>query len=664
QVAGVRLENRTALPEAPPMAATAYVPPTRAGLGGVEVKVIACGRSATRIVCVASVAGAYVALPAWSAASVHVPAAMKLTGAAAVVVAAVIGAALLGRAAERRAPDAPASAELRTIARAVPALAVLPFENVGAPGDAYFADGVGDELASRLTSLQGLRVIPPRSAREYRGSAKPPAQVGRELGADYLLTGQASWDRSGGAGRVRVTAELVRARDGSAVWADRYVADAADVIAVEGQIGERVAAALELALGEPARRTLATRPTVDFEAYSAFLRGEALRTAPAGDAAVWREAVGEYGRAVVRDPHFALAYARLSEVHSLLYHWNADPTERRLALARDAAERAVRLDPALAEAHLALALCAYYGDRDYDRALDEITRALRAQPGRGEFLSVRGYVLRRQGRLAEAAATLAHAVEVDPRSAVAAADAAATFAMMRAFPEAMQYYERAVALAPDRMWTQADVAQLLVAWRGDTAGARRVVRDALKRGAPGPLVARLDDEAMLLLGDGPAERAAVRALTPAAFGGDTTQYLLWVADWARLHGAAAHGRAAADSARRRLEPLVAAHPDAPGPQMALGRAYAQLGRHADALRVARRAVALPAVARDAIDRMNLEQNLAYVETLAGAHGDAIAQLARLLAGMSDYTPALLRLDQRWAPLRADARFRQMISMAP
>jgi tetratricopeptide (TPR) repeat protein len=186
------------------------------------------------------------------------------------------------------------------------------------------------------------------------------------------------------------------------VWADRYDAKAQDLFAMEGSIGEQVAAALQVALAEPERRAISARPTTNFEAYSYFLRAEALRTAPEDALNSAPRAVAMYERAVALDPKFALAFARLSMTHNGIYWANTDRTAKRLALVRAAAETAVRLDPNLAEGHLALGFYYYWGLRDYGRALGEFSTALERQPGNGDTLGAR--LLRGQGRFAEAAA--------------------------------------------------------------------------------------------------------------------------------------------------------------------------------------------------------------------------------------------------------------------
>jgi TolB-like protein len=257
-----------------------------------------------------------------------------------------------GAAVPRTAPNADSASPLPPTA-AGPTLAVLPFENIGHPDDAYFAEGVSDELTSRLTSVTGVQEMSSGITRQYRNTTKSRADAGRELGVDYVLDVHVRWDRADSAARrVRVTVELIRSRDGSSVWADRYEAKAEDLFSMEGAIGEKVAAALEVALDEPERRSISARPTENFEAYSYFLRGEALRTAEEDAFNASPRAVAMYERAVALDPKFALAFARLAQTHGAIYWANTDRTAKRLTLMREAAETAIRLEPDLPEGHL------------------------------------------------------------------------------------------------------------------------------------------------------------------------------------------------------------------------------------------------------------------------------------------------------------------------
>jgi serine/threonine-protein kinase len=460
---------------------------------------------------------------------------------------------------------------------------------------------------------------------------------------------------------VRVTVELVRARDGSSVWADRYDATSEDLFAVEGTIGEKVAAALEVALEEPERKSISARPTTNFEAYTYFLRGEALRTAPEDNAGASMPAVAMYERAVALDPRFALAFARMAQTHSEIYWSNGDRTAKRLALMRDAAEMAVRLDPDLPEARLALGLYYYRGQRDYERAMREIDIALQHQPGRGELLLTRGLLLRRQGRLAEAAASLKRAAELDPRAHDIAWSLAWTYGVMREYPDAVRYLERTLALAPKWSAVYADLGLAQVMWRGDVKEGRRIVAQGMALRDAGRIVDRLRFQAEILVGYTATDSAVLLHLTPDMFHGDTSQYLLWNANWARRHGEAARGRAYADSARTMLEQRVGADPGEPGPRMLLALTYAQLGRRSDALREGHRAVEMLPISRDAIDGGGMQEDMAYVETLVDETDAAIDRLAYLLTIPSDVSIPVLRVDPMWDRLRGNPRFQRLVA---
>ena len=601
--------------------------------------------------------------PVWRRPWVAAAALAAAAGVAAGVVAVrrVSTAASTATAATRAAPT-DASAEPVSAAATAPSLAVLPFENIGPAENAYFAQGVSDGLASRLTGVSGVRMISPASTRLYRNTTKSRAEVGQELGVDYVLDGHVRWDRADeGPRRVRVTVELVRSRDGTSVWADRYDATSEDLFAVEGTIGEKVAAALEVALEEPDRKNISARPTRNFEAYTYFLRAEALRTAPEDNAGASMAAVPMYERAVALDPNFALAFARMAQTHSEIYWSNGDRTAHRLALMRNAAETAVRLDSDLPEARLALALYYYRGQRDYERATRELDIALERQPGRGELLLTRGLLLRRQGRFAEATASLKRAAELDPRAHDIVWALAWTYAATHDYPDAVRYLERTLALAPRWSALYADLALARVMWRGDVTEGRRIVAQGMALPDAGRIVDRLRFQAEIFVGNTARDSAVLRELTPDMFHGDTSQYLLWNADWARRHGEAARGRAYADSALTMLERRVEADAGEPGPRMLLALTYAELGRKVDALREGHRAVEMLPISRDAIDGGEMQEDMAYVETLVGEANAAIDRLAYLLTIPSDMSVAVLRVDPMWDRLRSNPRFQRLLA---
>ena len=583
-------------------------------------------------------------------------------GALAVIAAVAAGAVALRRASTASPTVARSPADAVPAAATGPKLAVLPFENIGPAGDAYFAEGVGDELTSRLTSVAGVRVMSPGSTRQYRNTTKSRADVGRELGADYLLEGHVRWDRADSvARRVRVTVELIRSRDGSSVWADRYEAKTEDLFSMEASIGEKVAASLEVALDEPQRRTISNRPTENFEAYSYYLQGEALRRGDEDGLHTYPRIIGMYERAVALDPGFALAFARLALIHGDVYWSNVDRTAKRLALMRTAAEKAVQLAPDLPMAHLALGFYYYRGLRDYDRALAEFSAGLQQQPGNSELLMGRAAVLRRQGRFAESAANYARAVELDPRSSEASFSLAGTSALLRDYPNAVRYTERTLALSPRWTGVYADHALYLTAWRGSLTSALRDLDEALARPDGGAIIGRMRFHAGLLIGSDRADTAVLAKLSANSFNGDTSEFLVWRADWARRRGEQARSLTYADSARRILERRVAADPAEARTRMLLALANALGGRKSIALGEASRAVETLPISRDAWDGPDLQEDLAYVETLVGEHDAAIKRLAYLLTIPSELSVPFLRADPMWDPLRGNPAFQKLVA---
>ena len=546
-----------------------------------------------------------------------------------------------------------------------PSLAVLPFENTGGADDAYFAEGVSDGLVSRLTSVAGVRVMSPRSTRQYRNTAKPRDQIARELGADYLLDGRVRWDRADTtARRVRVTVELVRMRDGSSVWADDYEAKSEDLFTVEGQIGERVAAALEVALGARERKTISARPTENFDAYSYYLRGEALRLAEEDAVNNTPRAIQMFERAVALDPKFALAFARLAKAHGDIYWANTDRTAKRLALMQAAAETAVRLDPDLPEAHLAMSYYYFWGLRDYDRSLGELSAAAEGQPGSSEVFLARAAILRRTGRLTEAVANFDRALELDPRTAQLPFNIAGINGAMRRYADAVRYLDRTLALNPRWAGIYADRAMYMLGATGDVAAARRSLREGMALPDAGKIIDRFRFKAGLFVGYTARDSIVLRSLTPDLFRADTAQFMIWTADWARRHTRADRARAYADSARTRLERRVAAEPNEAGTRMQLAIAYALLGRKGDALREAARAAEILPVSRDGNDGADLQEDHAFVETLVGETDSAVKRLTFLLTIPSDVSLNLLRTDPMWDGLRGSGAFQQLIARPP
>ncbi|MEK6569894.1 MAG: tetratricopeptide repeat protein, partial [Bacteroidota bacterium] len=357
-------------------------------------------------------------------------------------------------------------------------LAVLPFENLGTPEQEYFADGLTEEITNRLSGLSGLGVIARSSAVQYKKTTKTLQQIGNELGVGYVLQGTIRWGASteGGA-RVRVSPVLVKVSDGTQAWSQPYDAVFSDVFKIQSDIASQVAGALGVTLLQPERKSLEASHTENSEAYDAYLRGNDYfrRSYREQD---FQIALQMFGKAVGLDPKFALAYARLSEAHSAMYWFHYDHTKERLAKAKAAVDEALRLDPGLPEAHASLGYYYYWGYLDYENALKELALAQKIRPNDSELLLGIGAVQRRQGKFELAAATMTKASELDPRSSQLAFNTAQTYALLRNYPEAERFADRAISLAPDLISRYTYKAFLYLLWSGDTKRAKALLQQA------------------------------------------------------------------------------------------------------------------------------------------------------------------------------------------
>ena len=574
------------------------------------------------------------------------PAAAVL-GSALVAAAAVGGYRLWHRPADSAAPSGPRM------------LVVLPFRNLGGPEDRYFADGLTEEMTSRLARLSGLRVISRTSADQYRESRKPLREVGAELGAGYVLEGSVRWEhRPGSAGRIRVTPRLIAVTDDSPLWSADYEAELTEVFQVQSEIASRVTAELDVALRGADRAALATRETANAEAYDLYLRGNDYLARSTQEADL-TNAARLFQQAVAADPKFAVAWAKLARCHTQIFWHYYDHTDARLALARVALDSAVRLGPDLPETHMAQGYLAYWGRLDYDTALREFEAALRLAPSNSELLKAIGLVERRRGRWEESLGRFAEALRYDPRSGVRNFDVGDNYFALRMYSEADHYFERAITLSPEWVNPYIYRAWLQVVWHGDTARGRAYIRDGLARIEPGrfaPFFHTSDRISASLVTADPSFWPMLDALSLATFSGDTARYHLLKAEQAYFRRDAAAERAHADSARVALEPRVRRLPDEAKLLGPLALAYSHLRRHADAIRAGERAAARLPVERDEVTGPFVLGYLARIYALAGRPDQAIAILERLMRLPGWVSPAALRVDPIWEPLRGHPGF--------
>jgi eukaryotic-like serine/threonine-protein kinase len=591
------------------------------------------------------------ALEAMTTAEGHVGPRMRVRA----VVAGVVVIAALGVAAAwfwRRAARDHATATAK-----IPRLVVLPFENIGAPGDDYFADGLTDEITSRLAGLPGLGVIARTSAVRYRDTREGARQIGRELGVDYVLEGTVRWDRTSGTrGKVRVSPQLIRASDETAVWAEPVEGALADVFRLQGQIAQRVAAGMNVFLVPGQREALAVAPTTNEEAYDSYLRGNALIEQGQTEQNL-RGAIERYQRAITLDPSFAAAYRQLSTANANLYA-AFDQTDQRLRLARAAADQALQLRPE--EGQWALGVL-YGAQGEWQQALEHFKVAEGLRPNESGIVTRIGATYLYLGDWARARDYLERAVTLDPQSAVLNRELSFCYQQLFRYAEAIQYANRAIALDPAPPRPYVGIVFNLLQWKGRTAeadsavaralrslGAERFVADEL---APGPTPWLWAN----VFATDPQFRTALESVRLAGSSIDSASWYLSAGTLYASLGETAQGRAYADSARVVLEGRLRRVPGNADLHSRLGVAYASLGLREVAIREARRAVEL---APDPLTNPDYRLDLGVVYAMVGERDSAIATLAGVTDTLpSNYTRMYLRAIPLVAPLLDDSRLR-------
>ncbi len=543
-------------------------------------------------------------------------------------------------------------------------LAVLPFENLGDSADAYFADGVTEEVRGKLSRIAGLEVIARGSSNQYRHTTKPPQEIARELGADYLLTATVRWEKSrGGQNRVRVTTELADVGPGHAPrtrWQEPFDASLTDVFQVQADIAAKVASALDVALGDSARRNLATRPTANLIAYDAFLKGEAASQAMAvADPASLRRAAGFYEQAVALDSGFVAAWAQLARARSYLYG-NWIPTPELASQSRLAAERAQSLGPDQPEGYLALSEFYRNVPRDNARSLEAAKAGLALAPNNADLLTSAAVTEQRMGNADAALQHIAKASEIDPRSAGTARRLGITLLYLRRYPEAAAAFDRGLAIAPGNLSILENKVAVALA-RGDSVGARTAVRAAARVVDPTVLLAFFGNfgDFYWVLDD--AQQRQLLTLPVSAFDADRATWAIVLAQTWHLRGNQPMARAYADSARVAIEDQLRAAPDDPQRTVFHGLAQALRGRKAEAIADGKRAVALWPISQDAYFGAYIQHQLVRIYILVGEPEQALDNLEPLLRMPYILSPAWLRIDPNFAPLRGSPRFEQLVA---
>jgi TolB-like protein/class 3 adenylate cyclase/predicted Zn-dependent protease len=553
-------------------------------------------------------------------------------------------------------------------------IAVLPFENLSEDkANAYFADGIQEEILTRLAGIADLKVISRTSTRQYQSRPRNLAEIAKQLGVANILEGSVQK----AADQVRVNVQLVNARTDSHLWAATYDRKLNDIFGVESEIAKGITESLQAKLSGREEQALAVKPTNNPEAYDAYLRGLAFETRyyNSGFATdLEKKAISFFERAVELDPNFAVAWARLSRANADLYWFQVEPTP---AVWRDKAQRALdnaqKLEPNSPETLLALGYYQFWVlagpssvPGDYEAAKGTFRRVGKVLPNSSEVPNALALIARREGHWEESIAYFEQALAMDPRNVEVLTNAGTTYNWHRQYPAALKLWDRVLDIRtndPDAMEAKALTYQT----EGNLQEAARYLPEINSQASRNDAqiwqlrLERNYGEAIRLL---QAELAEFHYATQEDKGSDQ----VGLAFIQRIAGDTAGAKATAEQARNTFERLLREQPDSWFYTASLSNAYALMGEKDLALKLAERAIVILPRAKSAVRGPAMEENLALIQTMFGENGPAISTLSQLLQTPYEswvwvspivITPALLRLDPIWDPLRTDPAFQKL-----
>jgi eukaryotic-like serine/threonine-protein kinase len=538
-------------------------------------------------------------------------------------------------------------------------IAVLPFENAGSSDDEYFAEGMTDEVRSRLSTIRGIRVTARTSSSQYRRSKKSMREIGNELEVQYLLTGTVRWSKANGVSRVRVTPELIEVSNEDQRWSQPYDTVMSDVFAVQASIASRVAEALNVALAAPVEAQLAERPTSNLDAYDEFLKGQEITSAIGNtDPPTLLKGLEHYEAAVALDSSFARAWSAVARSYAILCA--NGPRKEWVERAKVAAEHTTKLAPDRPEARLAMGAYLANVKLDYDGAGQEYLAGLKHDLNNADLLGAIAGIEATVGKFEDALAHQKQAAALDPRSVFANRRLAQAYHNLRRFDEELPYWERALALSPNNLpIIQGTVVSLVDVGKLDSAHA--FINQQLKTVDTTALLVRFSTFAEMMWTLPPELWPKIVKLSVKDFNNDKGQWGLKLGHTYRLLGDTVRARAFGDTARLAFEAQLKEFPERAQLHELLARALALGGRKAEAIAEAERSLALRETSLDVTLRPYVHFQVARVLIQSGEYDKALDLLEPLLTTYSsDVTPAYLRLDPTFAPLAGNARFQRMI----
>jgi serine/threonine-protein kinase len=547
-------------------------------------------------------------------------------------------------------------------------IAVLPFENLtDEKENAYFADGVEDEIRTNLAKVADLKVISRTSVMQYKNNAEHNVrEIAKALGVAHVLEG--SVQRAGN--RIRVTAQLIDARTDAHLWAEHYDRNLADLFGIESELAEQIVSQLKLKLSPKEEAAINEQPTSDLVAHDLYLRAKLLIEKAVFNEpkdSMLLEAIQLLNEAVARDPSFVLAYCQLAHAHDQMYLLEFDHTQDRLDLANAAIQSINQLRPGSGEAHLALAKHLYWGYRDYGRARQALDVARRVLPNDPLPFLLKGYIDRREGRWDQATHNMERAVELDPQNFFTLQQIALTYTVLRRYADVAAILDRAVALAPKDVSVRVQRAAIDIDWRADTRPLHSTIEAII---ASEPAAIERVAHQWLVLALWERDSSAINRALSLVDANGCHEDLPFPRAWcegrvALLCGEVAPAREAFSRARKEIEAAVNQQSDYAQALCALGMVDAVLGNKEDAIREGRRAVELLPVTQDSIDGAQLVQYLAMIYGWVGYKDFALEQL-RIASSIPGYLSyGSLRLDPLWDPLRGEPEFERIVaSLAP
>jgi TolB-like protein/Tfp pilus assembly protein PilF len=546
-------------------------------------------------------------------------------------------------------------------------IALLPFENLSAdPENAFFVDGVHDEILTDLSRIADLKVISRTSVMQYKTGAKRNLrEIANELGVAHIVEG--SVQRAGN--RVRVRAQLIDARTDVHLWAEKFDRPLDDVFAIQSEIAKAVAEQLKAKLSPAEKAAIEQPPTANLFAYDRYLRGKKLAASLGFDpreVEYCRQAIRLLNQAVAHDPTFLLAYCQLAHAHDLLYFLGLDHSPARLALAHEALDKALQLGANRGEPHLAVAWVSYHCYRDYEKALAELAIARRELPNDSSVPELTGFIARRQGQWRECISNLERAAELDPQNVFLFQQITQAYLGLRRYSDAVRILERVLAVAPEDPSTRVARALIDLDWRAETQLAYDAIQELVMAD---PSAADAIAEQWLYLAlcrrDSGEMARALASIPPEGIIPVNVRMPRNFCDGiaARARGDETAAKAAFAATREDMEKLVREQPDYAEALSVLGIADAALDRTEEAVRAGRRAAALFPVTKDAVMGAEILRNLAITYAWVGEKDLALKQLDELVRIYSHISYGQLRLHPWWDPLRDDPRFEKIVEEA-